>query len=130
MAACTPKQKIPRDVAVSENSENAKEIKRRTRHEGDMQEAEAILSQELGGNPVIDYRPMPCPLDSDKLLVYKSLIKRLRGIHHVLKASDLEAVLFKLGAHNALASNAWINLQCWLPKWSPDMVSQMVPEMH
>jgi hypothetical protein len=127
MAACTPKgkRKIPKVQVPPENSENAKDIKRRTRHEGDMEEAEAILSQELGGNPVIDYKPMPCPLDSDKLLVYKSLIKRLRGIHHVLKASDLEAVLFKLGAHNALASTAWINLQSWLQTWAKDLAKRI-----
>jgi len=130
MAACRRRKdvavsEIPKDVAVSENSENAKEIKRRTRHEGDMLQVEAILSQELGGNPMIEYKPMPCSLESDKLLVHKSLIKRLRGIHHVLKASDLEGVLFKLGAHNALASTAWINLQSWLPKWSKDVAKRI-----
>ena len=90
-----------------------------------MLEVEAILSQELGGNPMIEYKPVPCGLDADKLLVHKSLIKRLRGIHHVLKASDLEGVLFKLGAHNALASTAWINLQSWLPKWSKDVAKRI-----
>ena len=90
MAACKPKpnpkqKKNSKDVYVYEN---AKDIKRRTRHEGDMQEAEAILSQELGGNPPIEYEPMPCKLDYEKLAVRKSLIKRFGGLAGALNADS------------------------------------------
>ena len=99
VAACT-------EVATSDlaDAEDAKEIKRRTRHEGDMLQAEAIISQELGENPVVEYEEMPCSLNSDKLAVHKRMIKRLRGIHHVFKEPDLQEVLFKLGSHNS---------RCW-----------------
>ena len=57
MAACKPKgkRKIPTVEVAAENSENAKDIKRRTRHEGDILQVEAIISQELGENPVVEY---------------------------------------------------------------------------